>query len=241
MNLVLSVFVLSGCGDKNDKEECDQKGTDWVWDATKKECVAKATTKEDCDKKGTNWVWDEVNKKCNQSTAGLSDKEKCEAKGTGWTWNEDKATNAGEEYKKCTKDLSMDCTDPAKPLVKTASPLECVAPYYTIVNHSTVDISYGSDSLRFNLGKCKSMSKEAFDDLNPFSIMEVNEGIICSSRENVGKPCPSAGGIYGVVKRLRSLGPLESHEMPIITEYQTVKELRNIGCFKYIIEAEGPL
>ena len=117
MSLAISIFVLSGCNGKDGKEECDEKGADWVWDFTKKECVAKATTKEDCDAKGAGWLWDEANQKCNQVTAGLSDKEKCEAKGAGWAWNEDKTTDAGEEYKKCTKDLSMDCTDPAKPLV----------------------------------------------------------------------------------------------------------------------------
>ena len=109
MSLAISIFVLSGCnskGDDNadnngdDKKECEVKGAGWVWDFTKKECVAKATTKEDCDAKGAGWLWDEVNKKCNQSTEGLSDKEKCEVKGAGWTWDEvnKKCNPVEEEY-----------------------------------------------------------------------------------------------------------------------------------------------
>ena len=246
MSVVLSVFVLSGCGGKDSKEDCDKKGADWVWDVAKKECVAAAKTKEDCDKKGAGWIWDEANKKCNQVTAGLSDKEKCEAKGAGWIWNEDKATDAGEEYKKCVKDLSADCTDSAKPLIKSASPLECVASYYTVINSTGRSVSYGgpsgSTAITTYLDGCDSLSKEEFDGYGSFKLETTARGsteflgqrtvTICGA-EGFDTPCPSEAGIYEVSAGRTGF---------VVTKVdKTLEELKEMGCFRYMIEAEGPL
>ena len=253
MSLAISVFILSGCNGKGDdknaaKEACDKKGAGWVWDVRNTECVAVATTKEACDKKGAGWVWDESNKKCNQNTEGLSDKQKCEAKGAGWVWNKDKATNAGEEYKKCTKDLSLGCTDPAKPVVKNASPLECVAVYFIIINSTDRNGHYGSDSMPadyyFLKGACVVIDELSFQsysdslsiqlDIHARDTFTLGQQMarVCDTGSGPPVDCPSEEGVYEL-----SI----DHVYNIDKVDKTIKELRELGCFSQIVEAEGPL
>ncbi len=260
MSLVFSVFVLSGCDgkddDKNaDKEACDKKGAGWVWDVVKEECIVDPTNKEDCKDKGEGWLWIEESGKCEQQVAELGDKEKCEAKGAGWIWNEDKATNAGEEYKKCTKDLSVDCTDPAKPLVKIASPLECAASYITIINSTNTQIDYslspGFTAAGGSLGpgKCRSKNSSVheahqgetgigFSMIQGYvrdaaSLGRAAKSVVKICEKNTPSPCPSSEGVYEVSAGRTGF---------VITKVnKTIEELREMGCFRRLIEAEGPL
>ena len=248
VSLMFVFFVLSGCGGKDSKDgkkECDKKGAGWVWNVTEEKCEEAVTTKEDCEAKGAGWVWDETDKKCNQSTVGLSDKEKCEAKGAGWAWNKDKATGAGEEYKKCTKDLSADCADPAKPVVKNASPLECVASYYTVINSTGRSVTYQGSGTGKVYFQCVSISEEEFNGYSSFGLeTTARDGTeffkqrtvtICESGANAGMntPCPSEAGIYEVSAGRTGF---------VVTKVdKTVEELKEMDCFRYMIEAEGPL
>ena len=249
MSLVFSVFVLSGCkgkDDKSGKEECDKKGVGWVWNVTEEKCEEAAATKEDCDKKGAGWTWDEANKKCNQVTEGLSLKEKCEAKGAGWTWNEDKATDAGEEYKKCTKDLSAGCTDPAKPIAIRRNPLECVAPYYVIINSTDRNGLYGSDSMpafSFPEGACVTIDELSFQYYSDSLFIRLDYEVRVTLGQQMARvcvtgndesfvECPSEKGVYELsIDRTFNIDKVD----------KTFEELKEMGCFSQIIEAKGPL
>ena len=224
MSVVLSaVFILSGCKGNDDEKECEEKGTGWVWDVTKEECVATATTKEDCDKKGTGWTWDETNKVCNQKStvAEFNFKADCETRGAGWIWD------MGRK--------------------------RCITLYVTIINSTDHSISFGSryptgGGVFFNLnkGKCASIGKQEFMVYSLFfqitaslsfpEFEDYTTVVICDTGENdvTNTPCPSNKGVYEV-------SPVDASFMVSkISDNKTVEELKKMGCLsRYNIMAEG--
>ena len=244
------------------EEDCTVKGEGWLWDMMKKECIVAPKTEEDCTVKGEGWLWDVVKKECKAPPApNLSNKEKCEAKGEGWFWHAIQPTDPGEEYKKCFKDLAVDCKDPAKPVVKKASPLECVAPHIIIISDRWrwLEIDppgigrYGnrSDANRGIIltghNRCWVMDKKTVDGYRPFFVNSYKndeaygEGlkdkkiVVCGRMRGSNRnPCPTVKGIYKAHVDARFGSYLRK-----VT--RTVEELRELGCFERIISADGPL
>ena len=254
MSLSLSILVLSGC--KDAEKECKEKGDGWIWDATKKECIVTPKTEEDCKAKGDGWIWDATKEECKAppSATELSNKEKCEAKGDGWYWDEDDRRDEDKEYEKCKREVSVDCKDPAKPIARTPySTLECVAPYIVIVSSryrlliSLSEMSrghYDDDVLIRGSSGCYVMDKHTSDGYVPFEIkVHVSDGTeqlgmrgvtICEPGGSGSPPsCPTSEGVYEVQVGRSGLF--------LSTVTKTVEELRELGCFRRIIRADGPL
>lgn len=216
MSMALFVLVLSGCKDNDDdkKKECEEKGASWVWDVTKKECVAKATTKEECDKKGTGWLWDETNKVCNQSTVELIYKETCEAKGADWLWNEG----------------AKKCITPYVTIINSTNRFIAFGPYST------------ERKVLFSLlkGECASIDDQEFKDYSSSlriitlayedSTESIEEGyykdIICRTEEDnkFNLPCPSDKGVYEVSSGRTGFVVTK------IDDKKTIEELKKMGC-----------
>ena len=191
VSLVFFIFVLGGCKKEND---CKEKGADWVWDVTKKECVITSKKEDVCKEKGVGWIWDTTKKECIYPvppSAESSDKEKCEKKGLGYFWKE---SHPFYPNGACFWNIFKECRnrDPAKPLLKNFGdhlnnaedsrlgkiPLECVARYITIINSTNRSIYVGNNYSKYgpmlnrNLypEECTSVHKEEFDQLNYFRI-----------------------------------------------------------------------
>ena len=201
MSLVLYVFVLSGCNgtgdDKNaDKEECDKKGADWIWDVRNTECVVKATTKEDCEAKGVGWLWDEANQRCNQNTAGLGDKEKCEAKGAVWTWDE---TN-----QQCNSAyMSITVPDAAAVTIVDSNGVEkelraFVGFTATSSRYSFSSAIYGEH--RINPGECIKVHKSHVPKISVELTGSNYLDVLCSPVPGYTDVLPCVVGNYGFVK-----------------------------------------
>ncbi|MDE0118585.1 MAG: hypothetical protein OXM55_01075 [Bdellovibrionales bacterium] len=250
ISLGFVILVLSGC--KNAEKGCKEKGEGWYWNVANKKCIETSKTEEDCTAKGEGWTWDQEKEKCiaPPSETELTNKEKCEAKGDGWYWNEDKVTDQGEEYKKCNRDISADCKDPAKPVVKNPSPLECVAPYIIIIESVGDRLlklgSPGRDDDETILFNCHVMDKQKSDWYIPFyievSVYDGNEeSLFGLSQFNICEPggtgsppsCPSSEGVYEVQAGRSGF---------FITKVtKTIERLRELGCFEYMIHQDGPL
>ena len=264
-------LILSGCENKGEKsglpdeekarqEECEKKGSGWLWDMTKKECIVAPKTEEDCTVKGEGWLWDAAKKECKAPPAPkLSNEEKCEARGEGWYWHVIQPTDPGEEYKKCFKDLTVDCKDPAKPAVKKASPLECVAPHIIIISsrwrwleidppgiggyRNRPDARRGIIMIGHN--RCFVMDKKTSDGYSPFSVNSYendddywgepkDKEVVCGGSRIGSEPCPYSKGVYEV-----RVDAYFGYVLNKVTK--TVEELRELGCFEYNISAKGPL
>ena len=251
--------------EKTRQEECEKKGSGWLWDMTKKECIVALKTEEDCTVKGEGWLWDAAKKECKAPPAPkLSNKEKCEAKGEGWYWHMIQPTDPGEEYKKCFKDLAGDCKDPAKPAVKKASPLECVAPHIIIISsrwrwleidppgiggyRNRADARRGVVMTGHN--RCFVMDKKTADRYIPFAVNSyINDDDYGGGPKDKELVCGD-GKVFKFRHRVRNVscptskGVYEVYRDEVFgydlrKVNKTVEELRHLGCFEHLISAKG--